>query len=423
MRPAVPKGEKYFDCLAGRAALRCRQFPEQGVLMQRSRWLIGMIGALVLLGYSVNSAFAQQIGKYVPIQAGSEADHALTEINAATDAAQKLALIGKFAEGPGKEGDYPILVYGLYVDYYLGQKNYDKAFEYGDKLFALDADNFQNAMNMIRAASEKGDVDRLISYGEKAGGILQRYKDAPAPAGAAAESWADQKSRTLESNKDGIIYVQQAIFSGAYQVKDAAKRAALLARFAQFFPDSPYANQALGVAATAYQQAQNSAKMLEVANGLLAKDANNVGMLLLLSDYYGEKGEQLDRAEGYAKKAIAGLEKAQKPEGVADEQWMQQKALQKGLALSSLGQVNIAKKDNAQAVDNLKTAAALLKTDDVSYARNQYRLGFALLNLKRNAEAKEAFTQAASVNSPYRALAQEKLKAVAGAAPARRKPS
>jgi hypothetical protein len=48
-------------------------------------------------------------------------------------------------------------------------------------------------------------------------------------------------------------------------------------------------------------------------------------------------------------------------------------------------------------------------------------LGFALLNLKRNAEAKEAFTQAASVNSPYKALAQEKLKSLA--APARRKAS
>jgi tetratricopeptide (TPR) repeat protein len=106
---------------------------------------------------------------------------------------------------------------------------------------------------------------------------------------------------------------------------------------------------------------------------------------------------------------------------MTDEQWTQQKALQKGLALSSLGQVNIEKKDNTQAVENLKAAAPLVKPDDGSYARNQYRLGFALLNLKRNAEAKEAFTQAASVNSPYKGPAQEKLKGLAG--PARRKAS
>jgi len=386
--------------------------------MRQTKWLSG---ALFLLGCSAGPLFGQQIGKFVPIQAGSEVDHALTEINAATDAAQKLALIEKFAAGPGSEGDYPLLADGLFVDYYLGQKNYNKAFEYGDKLFALDPDSFQNALNMIRAASEKGDVDRLISYGEKAQGILKRYKDAPAPNGTVASDSERQKAQTLENNKDGIAYIQQAVFSGAYQTKDPAKRAGLLTRFAQIFPESPYANQALGVAATAYQQAQNAPKMLEVANGLLVKDPNNLGMLLLFSDYYSEKGEQLDKAEAYAKKAVAVLQTAEKPEGVTDERWAQQKALQKGLALSSLGQVNIQKKDNAQAAENLKAAAPLLKPDDGSYARNQYRLGFALLNLKRTAEAKEAFTQAASVNSPYKALAQEKLRASAGAAPARRK--
>jgi tetratricopeptide (TPR) repeat protein len=310
---------------------------------------------------------------------------------------------------------------GLYVDYYIAQKNYDKAFEYGDKLFTLDPDNFQNAMNMIRAASEKGDSERLIAYAEKTQGILKRYKEAPAPTGTDGSHWEQQKSQALENNKDGIAYVQQAVYNGALQVKDAGKRAGYLARFAQAFPDSPYANQALGVAAASYLQAQNAPKMLEVANGLLAKDSSNLGMLLLLSDYYSDKADQLAKAETYAKKALSVLDAAPKPEGVADEQWVQQKSLQKGLALSSLGQVNIEKKDNAQAAENLRAAAPLLRPDDGSYARNQYRLGFALLNLKRTAEAKEAFTQAASVNSPYKALAQERLKASAGAAPGRRK--
>src|SRR5712692_5902877 len=178
--------------------------------MRQTKWLSG---ALFLLGFSACPVLGQQIGKSVPIQAGSEVDHALTEINAATDPAQKLALLDKFAAGPGSEGDNPILADGLYVDYYIAQKNYDKAFEYGDKLFTLDRDNFQNALNMIRAASEKGDVDRLISYGEKAQGILKRYKDSAAPEGMAASQWEQQKSQTLESNKDGIAYTQQAVFS------------------------------------------------------------------------------------------------------------------------------------------------------------------------------------------------------------------
>ncbi len=378
---------------------------------------------LFVLAWSALCAIAPayaQIGKYVPIPAGSDADHALTEIDATSDPAQKLALIDKFAANIA-QGDLAIVADDLYVNYYIAAKNYDKAFEYGDKLFALDPDSLANGVNMVRAAQEKGDSDKLFSYGDKVAAILKRYKDAPAPEGKDQQDWDNAKKQTLENAHDSIVYVQQLIFNGAYQTQDVAKRAALLTRFAQLFPDSPYADQALGVAAASYRQTQNTPKMLEVANGLLAKDPSNLGMLILLSDYYSEKGEQLDKAEAYAKKAVSVVETAKKPDGLTDEQWQQQSALQKGLALSALGQVNIQKKNNAQAVDNLKAAAPLLKPNPNSYARNQYRLGFALLNLKRVPEAKAALTDAASVNSPYKSLAQDKLKALSGATAAHAK--
>jgi len=371
------------------------------------------IGILALLLCATRPASGQQIGKYVPIPANSDADHALTEINATTDPTQKLALIDKFSTSVG-QSDMAIVADDLYVNFYIAQKNYDRAFEYGDKLFALDPDNLANEVNMIRAANEKGDAEKVMAYGEKLPGILQRFKESPAPAGTDAESWQRQKAATLESNKDNITYIEESIYNVAYRSANAATRAELLTHFAQLFPDSPYANQALGVAAASYQQAQNIPKMLEVADGLLAKDPNDIGMLLLLSDYYSEKGEQLEKAETSAKKAIELLASAPKPAGVTDEQWQQQISLQKGLALSSLGQVNIQKKENVQAVENFKAAAPLLKPNEGSYGRNQYRLGFALLNLKKNAEAKEAFTEAASVNSPYKALAQAKLKTFVG---------
>lgn len=381
--------------------------------MRREKVLVGALLFLVYTACGIHPACAQQIGKFVPIAANSDADHALTEINAATDPAQKLALIDKFAAIA--QGDMAIVVDDQYVNYYIGAKNYDKAFEYGDKLFALDPDNLSNAVNMVRAAQAKGDADKLLSYGEKTAQILQRYKEKPAPEGMKQESWDALKAQTLQDVHESVSYVEQLVFDGAYRASNPAKRAALLVRFAQLFPDSGYASQALGVAAAAYRQTQNTAKMLDVANGLLAKDPDNLGMLLLLADYYSEKGEQLDKAESYAKKSVSLLDASKTPEGVTEEQWKQQSALQKGLALSALGQVNIQKKNNAGAVDNFKSAAPLLKSDEGSYARNQYRLGFALLNLKRVPEAKAAFTDAASVDSPYKALAQEKLKGLPAA--------
>jgi tetratricopeptide (TPR) repeat protein len=379
-----------------------------------------LVIALLLSG---SALCGQQIGKYVPINAGSDADRAMTELNAANDPAQKLALIDKFASQFG-QGDMALVANENYVNYYLVQKQYDKAFEYGDKVFALDAGNFNNAVNMVRAASEKGDTEKLLTYGEKAQGIFTAYKASPPPEGVAGDKWEQDKTRALENNQDNYNFVQQAVYGGVYQNKDAAKRAEQLMRFAKIFPDSPYAMQAMGVAASSYQQAQNAPKMLEVANAILAKEANNMGMLLLVSDYYGEKGEQLDKAESYAQKAATLADSSQRPSDVPEDQWKQQTGLQKGLALSTLGQINLQKKNNAAAVQNFQAAAPLLKSNDTSYARNQYRLGFALLNMRRIPEAKAAFTEAASVNSPYKSYAQDKLKALPGTtATARKKPS
>src|ERR1700684_3453195 len=176
--------------------------------------MIEYFGILTLLFFAAHPASGQTIGKFVPIAAGSDADHALTEINGTADPAQKLTLIDKFSSSLG-QGDMAIVADDLYVNYYLAQKNYDKAFEYGDKLFALDPDNCVNAVNMVRAAQEKGDSDKLFSYGAKAADILKRYKASSVP--------EEEKKRNLENAHDNIVYVQQLIFNGAYQTKDPAK--------------------------------------------------------------------------------------------------------------------------------------------------------------------------------------------------------
>ncbi|MBZ5527208.1 MAG: hypothetical protein LAN71_04800 [Acidobacteriia bacterium] len=384
--------------------------------MRKTIWLTGILLLLTAL------PLPAQIGKIVPIKAGTPEDRAVTEINAATDPAQQLALIDKFAADFGT-GDMAIVADDLYVNHYIAAKNFPKAFEYGAKLWALDPDNFANGVNMLRAAAELGDEAKLFDYGDKTGAIVQRFKAQPAPEGTTAQDWAQQKEQALDGIHDNLAWVERTLFLASYNKKDPAARAAALLRFVASFPSSSLAAQAQEIAASSYRQAQQTAKMLDVANKLLEKDPDNRAMLLLLADYYSEKGEQLEKAATSATRVVELTGKAVKPEGMTDEQWSQQIQLEKGLALSALGQVNIQKKDNAKAVENFQAAAPLLKSNPDMYARNQYRLGFALLNLRKTAEGKAVLEEVAATANPYQTLAQQKLKSLAsapGRAPARK---
>jgi len=373
------------------------------------------LSALTLFAFGFAAPLPAQIGKTILVAAGSDADHQLNDIGAATEPAQKLKLIDAFAAAH-TEPDLQILADEQYVNFYLSAKEYGKVYEYGQKLYALDPDNFSNAVTMVRAANEQGDTNRLFAEGEKAGAILQRFKAQPPLAGTSADDWKLQQRQKLDAVKDNQEYIEQSLLNAAYQQKDPTAKATLLVRYAKVFPDSPQATQALDAAAVTYQQAQNRPKMLETANFVLEKYPDNLGALLLLADDYSEKGENLNKAEAYAKKAAALCDTAKKPDGAGDTDWQKQITLQKGLALSALGQVNLQKKDNAAAADNLTKAAPLLKGNNSVYARNQYRLGFAYLNLKKTADAKQAFTEAASVDSPYKGPAEEKLKAIPASA-------
>ena len=368
---------------------------------------------LLTLVTSVATTAGAQIGKSVSVAAGTDEDKALSEIYAAPDGPAKIALLDKFMADFGK-GDLELLGDQLYEQSYLAQKNYAKVYEYGEKALKLDPDNFSTVVNMIHAADEQGDAQKLFGYGEKAAAIITHFKSAPPPATTPPEQWPSQQKQALTDAQPDITYVQFAMVSAAQKTTNAAARAALFERYIAAYPDSAYTATVRDQIAFSYQQAQLSAKMLEAAQKNLEVDPNDISMLVLLADYWSEAGQQLDKAAANAQKALDLLAKAQKPENVTDEQWQRQVSIQKGLAYSSLGEVYVVKTQNPQAVEAFKQASPLLKSDIFSYARNLYRLGFTLAKMQRIPEARVVLAEVISLNTPYKARAQETLDKIGG---------
>jgi tetratricopeptide (TPR) repeat protein len=358
-----------------------------------------------------------QIGKSIMVPAGTPEDKAVNAIAAAPDPAQKIALLDQFMKDYGSKPDLALLGEILYTTAYLQHNDYDKAIEQGEKVMAADPDNFATAVNLVRAAAGKPDAAKAFDFADQVLAIVARYKAAPPPAGTSQQTWASQQANTLKSAQEDIESMQYALFTAASQVSDGSQRAIFFDRFLKDFPDSAYAPNAREALAFAYQQAQNTPKMLDSAQQVLAKDPSNVSMLLLLADYYSGEGKQLDDAAADAQKALDTLGSAAKPAQVSQADWDKQVTLQKGIAYSALGQIDVIRTKNAQAVAAFKEADPLLESNNYYYARNLYRLGFTLAKMQQTAEAIKYLEQAIKIDSPFRALAQQTLAKINGSAP------
>lgn len=358
-----------------------------------------------------------QLGKQPIVQSGSPEDRALREVDAATSPAEKIALLDKFMAEFGK-GEVVLLAYERYVSAHLAAKQYAKAFDYGDKAMALDPDNFGIAYTLVVGAAERGDAEHAVVFGEYIAKMIERYRTASAPEGADAATWEERKKVTLLNYQDQVNYVAQVMYTLGAQAGGPGTRAALLERFVAAFPESPYVGDAQLVITDSYGQAGNLSRKVAFAEKVLSRDPDNVNMLVALAEHFAAQGEQLERAEQYARKALRLIPQAEKPAHLSDGQWAARKNLQTGLCRSALGQAYVHLVRDADALEPLRGAGPLLKPYAFYYGRNQYFLGFVLARMKRTTEAREVLTEAVTIDSPYRERAQDTLNKIGG--PARR---
>src|SRR5258705_10367485 len=109
------------------------KFAVQSVPQEARMIRIRILAVLFLVGFLAAVPVRAQLGKTVIVSAGSEVDHQLNEISAATDPAAKLKLIDAFSAAHPK-GDLQILPDEQNVYYNLNARQYDKVFDPGDKL-------------------------------------------------------------------------------------------------------------------------------------------------------------------------------------------------------------------------------------------------------------------------------------------------
>ena len=163
-------------------------------------------------------------------------------------------------------------------------------------------------------------------------------------------------------------------YMGAVQQKDAAARISGLEAFLAQYPNSVMKVEALETLMTSYQQAGNQAKVIDVANRLLAADPDNARALVLLA--YNERAAQKwADAKQHAERGLQALSKMPKPEGVSDADFQKQKTQFAGVLNSVAGFSALQLKDFAAAQKYLRAAVEA----DPNNVENVYPLALASL--------------------------------------------
>jgi len=215
---------------------------------------------------------------------------------------------------------------------------------------------------------------------------------------------------------------QEAAYKQFFRADEPAKKIQLGTSFLEKYPKSPYA-EAIDVGLmNVYYGEHDWTNVYTFAGSALALKPDDVDVLAtvgwLIPHIYhpddADADQQLDKAETYAKHAIEVIPAMAKPPDVTDAEFATLKAQKLIQAHSALGLVYFRRNDFEDSAKELEQSTPSTATPDQT---DLYALGIDYENLKRFADAVEAYNRCGQIAGPL----QDRCRQSADAAKAQSK--
>ncbi len=364
---------------------------------------------LPVMPFLLLSCLHAQLDRIV-IAAGTPEDQALQEISKEADAQKKVTLyedfLTKFSSNPAA------VAYGNWQisQSYQNAGDFSKALEYGDKALAASPHNLDILVSQAGIAQQLKDDSKIIDYAAKGGEAYESIGKGGKPEGVSDQDFSSRASADRDSAKGAHDFLEGVGFNAIADEKDPKKRMSYIERFSTAFPDSKFQEQVSQYAMYTLGSGQlnDPARLVAFGEKTLAANPNSVPVLLMLAATFVEdsKPANVAKAVTYSEKVVT-LTKANEPD--ADRS----RKLSAGVAHSTLGYAFMKQEKTANAIPELKSAAALLKgQDDIAYATALYRLGFAYAKTNHTTDARETLNQAVQISGPLQEPSRQLLEKV-----------
>ncbi|MGO9640286.1 MAG: VWA domain-containing protein [Candidatus Acidiferrales bacterium] len=195
---------------------------------------------------------------------------------------------------------------------------------------------------------------------------------------------------------------EEVSFKAILGTTDVDQQIRLGQDFLQKYPASRFTESVSNHLVEAYYSKRDWNDFYAAAASALAKDPDDVGVLVLtgwlIPHFYdpndSEAAVKLTQAEGYLKHAIQLIPALPKSAGFTDEQLAAYKTFEMLRAHSGLGLIDFRRRDYENSVQELQQATQGAASPD---ANDLWALGIGLQQLKRYAEAAEAFEKCGQI--------------------------
>jgi len=381
---------------------------------------------VVSLGFAALPLWAQQPCPTFSVAVGSDEDKLMLALNGADNPQEQLAALDQFVkEHP--DSKFMTCANEYYASVNLKLKDYDKSIEAAEKDLALNYQDLNLYLTLMRAYASSTKVsDTIFEVINKVPGVAKAEVGNPTrPAKATDEEWAKIQKDSQELTKDSHDYAVWAFFQVLPRVTEPPKRVPLLDTFLKTYPEAEKDNatQVNLIYFQAYQMQGNLDKTLEYGDKIIVTDPNNATVLNTMGLIYAfySPHPSTEKAAGYAQKALTAAQGAKKPEGIDDAAFKKDQDNQLGMAHLTLGYAALVRAEKtsklAPAIDELKQAGNLLDGNPGLEGQALYYLAFAYERgyPANHRAAMEALNKAVTLPGPFQSQAQGLLAKVKAA--------
>ena len=206
----------------------------------------------------------------------------LQQVIQESDAAKKTALMEQFVQQfPKVEGTAWVLEQLQAV--YVKANDYDKIIAAGDKLVALDPEDPEAALQNLKAAEAKKDLEGVRKWAGVTSANARKMAAAPQPKEAEqVDGWKQEVAYAKQVD----AYTDYALYRVIAEARDPKVTIDFSQELEKHNPQSEYLPRTQTAIFIAYRQTGANDKAMALAEKVLATDQTNEDMLLVVTDNY-----------------------------------------------------------------------------------------------------------------------------------------